>query len=244
MTSQSTVTEKRTLITSHIGGSSGSANTSLTALDGDEDFYYKSSIHPRHASMGHSSMSSVAGSPGGGSNSYKRTVEISSVHSDSFSGMLPSGYGNVSHTGVNNVKHTREKEKKDMQDLNERFANYIEKVRFLEAQNRKLSTELEQLKSHWGKETSAIKKMYETELEEARRVIEETNKEKNKLEVKLQTMQDQLNNAMRQFALRDLFLALTVTTPGTGLARQAQGERCFLLTLGQQGERFLHILIS
>ncbi|KAK3735108.1 hypothetical protein RRG08_054460 [Elysia crispata] len=191
MTSQSTVTEKRTVITSHLGGGGGSANTSLATLDGDEDFYYKSSIHPRHSSMGHSGVTTMLGSPGGGSNSYKRTVEISS-------GMLPSGYGNVSHTGVNNVKHTREKEKKDMQDLNERFANYIEKVRFLEAQNKKLISELEQLKGHWGKETSAIKKMYETELEEARRVIEETNKEKNKLEVKLQTMQDQLNNAQRQ----------------------------------------------
>ncbi|GFR85829.1 intermediate filament protein [Elysia marginata] len=190
MTSQSTVTEKRTVITSHLGGGGhGSANTSLATLDGDEDFYYKSSIHPRHSSMGHSGVTSMLASPGGGS--IKRTVEISS-------GMLPSGYGNVSHTGVNNVKHTREKEKKDMQDLNERFANYIEKVRFLEAQNKKLISELEQLKGHWGKETSAIKKMYETELEEARRVIEETNKEKNKLEVKLQTMQDQLNNAQRQ----------------------------------------------
>ncbi|XP_059165215.1 70 kDa neurofilament protein-like isoform X2 [Physella acuta] len=112
--------------------------------------------------------------------------------------MLPVGFGNVSHTGVSTVKNTREKEKKDMQHLNERFANYIEKVRFLEAQNRKLIAELDQLRSNWGKETSAIKKMYETELEEARRLIEETNKEKNKLEVRQQTLQDQLHDAMKQ----------------------------------------------
>lgn len=52
--------------------------------------------------------------------------------------------------------------------------------------------------SNWGKETSAIKKMFETELEEARRLIEETNKEKNKLEVRQQTIQDQLHDAMKQ----------------------------------------------
>ena len=42
---------------------------------------------------------------------------------------IPSGaYALVSSTGVNTVKQSREQEKKDMQDLNERFAGYIEKV--------------------------------------------------------------------------------------------------------------------
>jgi len=42
---------------------------------------------------------------------------------------IPSGaYALVSSTGVNAVKTSREQEKKDMQDLNERFASYIEKV--------------------------------------------------------------------------------------------------------------------
>ncbi|CAL1534648.1 unnamed protein product [Lymnaea stagnalis] len=191
MTSQSTL-EKRTVITTSSTSSSvgGGGSSSSVINDGGDDFYYKSSIHPRTANVGHTSLSSVVGGGGHHGGSYKRTVEITS-------GILPVGFGNVSHTGVTNVKSTREKEKKDMQQLNERFANYIEKVRFLEAQNRKLIAELEQLKSNWGKETSAIKKMYETELEEARRLIEETNKEKNKLEVRLQTLQDQLHDAMR-----------------------------------------------
>ncbi|BFZ05555.1 hypothetical protein BsWGS_08594 [Bradybaena similaris] len=188
-----TTLEKRTVITSssssNVIGGGGSANVSLN--DGGDDFHYKSSIHPRNSSIGHSSsLSGIIGS-GGGGGSYKRTVEITS-------GMMPAGFGNVSHTGVENVKHSREQEKKDMRQLNERFANYIEKVRFLEAQNRKLISELDQLKSNWGKETTAIKKMYEIELAEARSMIEEVNKEKNKLAVKAQTMEEQLNNAMKQ----------------------------------------------
>jgi len=34
----------------------------------------------------------------------------------------------VTATGVTAVKDSRDQERKDMQDLNERFANYIEKV--------------------------------------------------------------------------------------------------------------------
>ncbi|MRB67734.1 hypothetical protein GH825_30730, partial [Bacillus thuringiensis] len=79
---------------------------------------------------------------------------------------------------MNNVRESRVQEKKDMQDLNERFASYIEKVRFLEAQNRRLADELEKLKSKWGKETSAVKAMYQAELDEARRLLVEAEKEK------------------------------------------------------------------
>ncbi|MRA94233.1 hypothetical protein GH868_30380, partial [Bacillus thuringiensis] len=79
-------------------------------------------------------------------------------------------FSNITTTGVNNVRESRVQEKKDMQDLNERFASYIEKVRFLEAQNRRLADELEKLKSKWGKETSAVKAMYQAELDEARRL--------------------------------------------------------------------------
>ena len=42
---------------------------------------------------------------------------------------IPAGaYAMVSSSGVTSVKTSREQEKKDMQDLNERFASYIEKV--------------------------------------------------------------------------------------------------------------------
>ena len=40
--------------------------------------------------------------------------------------------------------------------------------------------------------------MYEVELAEARKLIEDTNKDKNKLEVKVHTLQDQMDDAHRQ----------------------------------------------
>lgn len=102
----------------------------------------------------------------------------------------PGAYANISAVGATNIKTNREKEKKDMRDLNERFASYIERVRFLEAQNRKLAEELDKLKSRWGKETTAIKAMYQAELDEARKLLDEAEKEKARLEIRNATLEE------------------------------------------------------
>lgn len=105
----------------------------------------------------------------------------------------PAGaYAHVTSTGVSSVKASRDQEKKDMQDLNERFASYIEKVRFLEAQNRKLADELNKLKDKWGKETSAIKAMYQAELDEARKLLDDAEKEKARLEIRCASLEEQI----------------------------------------------------
>ena len=105
----------------------------------------------------------------------------------------PAGaYQAMTQTGVGNIKQSRDKEKKDMQDLNERFAGYIEKVRFLEAQNRKLADELDKLKQKWGKETTAIKAMYQAELDEARKLLDDAEKEKARLEIRCASLEEQI----------------------------------------------------
>ena len=106
---------------------------------------------------------------------------------------IPAGaYSSITQTGVTNVRNSRQQEKKDMQDLNERFASYIEKVRFLEAQNRKLADELDKLKQKWGKETSAIKAMYQAELDEARKLLDDAEKEKARLEIRCASLEEQI----------------------------------------------------
>ena len=71
-------------------------------------------------------------------------------------------------------------------------------VRFLEAQNRKLADELEKLKSKWGKETSQIKAMYQAELDEARKLIDEATKEKARLEVRVASLEEQLEESTQR----------------------------------------------
>jgi intermediate filament protein if len=65
-------------------------------------------------------------------------------------------------------------------------------VRNLEAQNRKLADELEKLKNKWGKETSQIKALYQAELDEARRTLDDAGKEKARLEIKVASLEEKI----------------------------------------------------
>ena len=69
-------------------------------------------------------------SPGGSSKTISRSFRSSSAGGGGgdFSEFTEGQYADMTATSVNAVKDTRDQERKDMQDLNERFGNYIEKV--------------------------------------------------------------------------------------------------------------------
>jgi intermediate filament protein if len=146
---------------------------------------------PRQTMVYKSSMSTPYGRGGGGS-----SMMVSRQQQSMNYGAMPSApagaYQTMTNTGVSTVLTNREREKKDMQDLNERFASYIEKVRFLEAQNRKLADELDKLKSRWGKETQAVKAMYQAELDEARKLLDDAEKEKARLEIRVSSLEEEI----------------------------------------------------
>ena len=186
MSTQVRVTKERTTEgpTSSVRTTTYETKTSYES-GGDVLSNYRATVLPRQTIIHRTAY----GGPGG----VNKSQSISRSSAYGLGSGLPAGsYGTVANTGVKEVVTSRNREKKDMQDLNERFASYIEKVRFLEAQNRKLADELEKLKAKWGKETTAIKAMYQAELDEARRLLDEAEKDKAKFQIRADTLEEQM----------------------------------------------------
>nr|XP_060485036.1 glial fibrillary acidic protein-like [Panthera onca] len=77
-------------------------------------------------------------------------------------------------------KETRASERAEMMELNDRFASYIEKVRFLEQQNKALAAELNQLRA---KEPTKLADVYQAELRELRFRLDQLTANSARLEV-------------------------------------------------------------
>uniref|UniRef100_A0A8C4WRJ9 IF rod domain-containing protein n=1 Tax=Eptatretus burgeri TaxID=7764 RepID=A0A8C4WRJ9_EPTBU len=86
-----------------------------------------------------------------------------------------------------NFMETRKTEKAEMQDLNDRFASYIDKVRFLESQNKMLTAELDRVR---GQGPSRLNEIVEAELRELRIKVETFGGDKTRLEIERDNLAD------------------------------------------------------
>jgi len=98
------------------------------------------------------------------------------------------------------IAENREKEKRELSQLNDKFASYVERVRFLEVHNKKLQMELEALKNRAGGESGKIREMYEIELREAKHLIDETSKDKANAELKARTCEEDAERFRKRYS--------------------------------------------
>src|SRR5579871_1260834 len=74
---------------------------------------------------------------------------------------------------------TREKERFELSTLNDKFADYVEKVRYLEAQNKKIQMDTNLLTEKQHENCQRIKTTFEKEIVQLKEIAEKLFKDKN-----------------------------------------------------------------
>ena len=112
---------------------------------------------------------------------FKKTTTTMSVSSGGSAAASPAR----SRSPSSPARTTRLEEKQQLAGLNDRLAAYIEKVRSLEAENNRLSLQVRTSQEVSTREVSNVKSLYESELADARRLLDETARERAKLQIDL-----------------------------------------------------------
>lgn len=96
---------------------------------------------------------------------------------------------------------SRLQEKEELRELNDRLAHYIDRVRALELENDRLLLKISEKEEVTTREVSGIKALYESELADARRVLDETARERARLQIeigKLRAELDEVNKSAKK----------------------------------------------
>jgi len=81
------------------------------------------------------------------------------------------------------TKISRTEEKRQLGHLNDRLAAYIDRVRSLELENSRLEQQVMSIEETTTREVTSVRGMYDKELSQARKALDETAKEKAKWEI-------------------------------------------------------------
>uniref|UniRef100_A0A7N8WMM8 Lamin B2 n=1 Tax=Mastacembelus armatus TaxID=205130 RepID=A0A7N8WMM8_9TELE len=96
-------------------------------------------------------------------------------------------------TPLSPTRISRLQEKQDLQHLNDRLAVYIDRVRSLELENDRLMVKVSEKEEVTTREVTGLKALYEAELADARRVLDETAKDRARLQIDLGKAQAELD---------------------------------------------------
>uniref|UniRef100_A0A8C1T9Y4 Lamin B2 n=1 Tax=Cyprinus carpio TaxID=7962 RepID=A0A8C1T9Y4_CYPCA len=114
----------------------------------------------------------------------------------------------AAQTPLSPARISRLQEKEELSALNDRLAVYIDRVRSLELENDRLLVKVSEKEEVTTREVSGIKSLYEAELADARRALDETARERAKLQIDLGKANSDLDEVTRNYKKKDGDLAL------------------------------------
>ena len=100
-------------------------------------------------------------------------------------------------------RFSRLQEKEEMQNLNERLVIYIDTVRRLETDNVRLQNIITTYSENSTKDVAEIKSLYERELEDAKRLIDELAKDKARFEIDVNKHKADAEEAIAKLSKRE-----------------------------------------
>ncbi|XP_068131434.1 lamin-B3-like isoform X3 [Hyperolius riggenbachi] len=103
---------------------------------------------------------------------------------------------------------SRLQEKEELRHLNDRLAAYIERVRSLEADKSLLKLQLEEKEEVTSREVSNLRLLYETELADARKLLDHTANERARLQVELGKIREEHRQLQARNAKKESDLSL------------------------------------
>ncbi|KAM3876242.1 lamin-B2 [Diretmus argenteus] len=144
-----------------------------------------------------------------------------------------SGRAAASSTPLSPTRISRLQEKQDLQHLNDRLAVYIDRVRSLELENDRLMVKVSEKEEVTTREVTGLKALYEAELADARRVLDETARERARLQIDLGKAQAELDEVTRSVKKKDGDLAAAVSRASALESQLNQSEASLTTALSQ-----------
>ncbi|MBN3272876.1 LMNB1 protein, partial [Polyodon spathula] len=118
-------------------------------------------------------------------------------------GQRISSRSSAGSTPLSPTRISRLQEKDDLRNLNDRLAIYIDKVRSLESENSVLQLQISEKEDVRSRELTGLKSLYENELADTRRSLDDTARERAKLQIELGKIKTEHEQLLQNYAKKE-----------------------------------------
>uniref|UniRef100_A0A671K9J8 Neurofilament, medium polypeptide a n=1 Tax=Sinocyclocheilus anshuiensis TaxID=1608454 RepID=A0A671K9J8_9TELE len=132
------------------------------------------------------------------SSSYKRSFNVPVARAYGSTVLSSTDSLDYTQTSILNGDYKRSNEKEQLQGLNDRFAGYIDKVHFLEQQNKQIEAEIQALRQKQVSQ-SQLGELYDQELQELRSMLEQIHHEKAQIQLDTEHIDEDIQRLRDRF---------------------------------------------